>query len=161
MIQEGFAGFGGVGRRFQVKGEPGDIMVVDDYGHHPTEIRATLAAAKGGWPERRLVVAFQPHRYSRTKELFDDFVKCFYDADVLVLTDIYAASEQPIDGVSAETLVAEIKKHGQRDVTYVADREALPEYLAGICKAGDIVVTLGAGNIWQAGEGLLKRLQGQ
>jgi UDP-N-acetylmuramate--alanine ligase len=160
MIQEGFAGFGGVGRRFQVKGEPGGIMVVDDYGHHPTEIRATLAAAKGGWPERRLVVAFQPHRYSRTRELFDDFVKCFYDADVLVLTDIYAAGEQPIEGVSAEALVAEIKKHGQRDVTYVADREALPEYLAGICKAGDIVVTLGAGNIWQAGEGLLKRLQG-
>jgi UDP-N-acetylmuramate--alanine ligase len=158
-IQEGFAGFGGVGRRFQIKGEINDTMVVDDYGHHPAEIRATLAAAKGGWPERRLVVAFQPHRYSRTKELFDDFVKCFYDADVLILTDIYAASEQPIEGVSAESLVAEIKKHGQRDVTYVADRETLPEYLAGICKPGDLVMTLGAGNIWQAGEGLLKRLQ--
>jgi len=161
MIQEGFAGFGGVGRRFQVKGEVNGIMVVDDYGHHPAEIRATLAAAKGGWPERRLVVAFQPHRYTRTKELFDDFVKCFYDADVLVLTDIYAASEQPIDGISAESLVTAIKKHGQRDVTYVADRETLPEYLESICKPGDIAMSLGAGNIWQAGEGLLKRLQGQ
>jgi UDP-N-acetylmuramate--alanine ligase len=160
LIQEGFAGFGGVGRRFQVKGEVDGIMVVDDYGHHPTEIRATLAAAKGGWPERRLVVAFQPHRYSRTKELFDDFVKCFYDADVLILTDIYAASEQPIDGVSAESLVTAIKKHGQRDVSYVADRETLPEYLVGIYKPGDIVLTLGAGNIWQAGEALLKNLRG-
>jgi UDP-N-acetylmuramate--alanine ligase len=107
-----------------------------------------------------LVVAFQPHRYSRTKELFDDFVKCFYDADVLILTDIYAASEQPIEGVSAEALVAAIKKHGQRDVSYVADRETLPEYLAGIFKAGDIVLTLGAGNIWQAGEALLKTMRG-
>jgi UDP-N-acetylmuramate--alanine ligase len=159
MIQEGFIHFGGVGRRFQVKGEIKDIMVVDDYGHHPAEIRATLAAAKSGWSERRLVVAFQPHRYTRTKELFDDFVKCFYDADVLILTDIYAASEKPIEGVSAEALVAAIKKHGQRDVTYIADRETLPEYLAGICKPDDIMLTLGAGNIWQAGEGLLKRLQ--
>jgi UDP-N-acetylmuramate--alanine ligase len=160
LIQEGFAGFGGVGRRFQVKGEVDGIMVVDDYGHHPTEIKATLAAAKGGWPERRLVVAFQPHRFSRTKELFEEFVKCFYDADVLVLTDIYAASEQPIKGVTAETLVAAIKKHGQRDVSYVADRETLPEHLAGIYKPGDIVLTLGAGNIWQAGEALLKILRG-
>lgn len=159
LIQEGFARFGGVGRRFQVKGEINDIMVVDDYGHHPAEIRATLSAAKNGWPERRLVVAFQPHRYTRTKELFDEFVKCFYDADVLVLTDIYAASEKPIEGVSAETLVNAIKTHGQRDVTYVADRETLPEHLAKIVKPGDIVMTLGAGNIWQAGEGLIQRLQ--
>jgi UDP-N-acetylmuramate--alanine ligase len=106
------------------------------------------------------VVAFQPHRFSRTKELFEEFVKCFYDADVLVLTDIYAASEQPIKGVTAETLVAAIKKHGQRDVSYVADRETLPEHLAGIYKPGDIVLTLGAGNIWQAGEALLKILRG-
>ena len=160
LIQEGFAGFGGVGRRFQIKGEVNDVMIVDDYGHHPVEIRATLAAAKGGWPERRLVVAFQPHRYTRTKELFDDFVKCFHDADVLILTDIYAASEQPIEGVSAEALVAAIKKHGQRDVTYVGEREKLPAYLAGMCKPGDIILTLGAGNILQAGESLLKILQG-
>ncbi|HEY3307711.1 MAG TPA: UDP-N-acetylmuramate--L-alanine ligase [Desulfuromonadaceae bacterium] len=160
QIQEGFATFGGVGRRFQVKGEIKGIMVVDDYGHHPVEIKATLSAAKSGWPERRLVVAFQPHRYTRTKELFDDFVKCFYDADVLVLTDIYAASEEPIPGISAEALVNTIKKHGQRDVTYIADRESLPEYLSSIVQPGDIVMSLGAGNIWQAGEGLLKRLQG-
>ena len=160
-IQEGFAQFGGVGRRFQVKGEVDDIMVVDDYGHHPAEIRATLAAAKSGWPERRLVVAFQPHRYTRTKELFDEFVTAFYDADVLVLTDIYAASEQPIEGVSAETLAAAIRKHGQRDVTYVADRQAIADHLATVVKPGDIVLTLGAGNIWQAGEAFLSKLQGK
>ena len=157
-IQEGFAQFGGVGRRFTVKGEKNGIMVVDDYGHHPAEIRATLGAARNGWPERRLVVAFQPHRYSRTKELFNEFVTCFYDADVLVLTDIYAASEQPIPGVSAERLAEETRRHGQRDVTYIADRNDLPDYLAGIIKEGDIVITLGAGNIWQAGEELVKRL---
>jgi UDP-N-acetylmuramate--alanine ligase len=134
------------------------IMVVDDYGHHPTEIKATLAAAKRGWPERRLVVAFQPHRYSRTKELFDEFVTCFYDADVLVLTDIYAASEQPIPGISAEALAKQIKKHGQRDVTYIADRLAVPAHLAQIAQPGDIVLTLGAGNIWQTGEQLLGEL---
>jgi len=157
-IQEGFAQFGGVGRRFTVKGEKNGIMVVDDYGHHPAEIRATLAAARNGWPERRLVVAFQPHRYSRTKELFNDFVTCFYDADVLVLTDIYAASEQPIPGVSAERLADEVRRHGQRDVTYIADRTELPAHLAGIAKEGDIMITLGAGNIWQAGEELVGRL---
>jgi len=158
-IQEGFAQFGGVGRRFTVKGEKNGVMVVDDYGHHPAEIRATLSAAKSGFPERRLVVAFQPHRYTRTKELFGEFVTCFYDADVLVLTDIYAASEQPIPGVSAERLAEEVRKHGQRDVTYVADRNELPEHLAGIAKEGDIIITLGAGNIWQTGEELLELLQ--
>ncbi len=157
-IQEGFAQFGGVGRRFTVKGEKNGIMVVDDYGHHPAEIRATLGAARNGWPERRLVVAFQPHRYSRTKELFNEFVTCFYDADVLVLTDIYAASEQAIPGVTAERLAEETRRHGQRDVTYIADRNDLPDHLAGIVKEGDIVITLGAGNIWQAGEELVKKL---
>ncbi len=159
QIQEGFAGFGGVGRRFQIKGEVNEIMIVDDYGHHPAEIRATLSAGKNGWPERRLVVAFQPHRYTRTKELFDEFVTAFYDADVLILTDIYAASEQPIKGVTAEALANAVRKHGQKDVHYVANREDIPAYLAGVVKPGDIVLTLGAGNIWQAGEELLKQLQ--
>ncbi len=158
-IREGFAQFGGVGRRFQIKGEVGEIMVVDDYGHHPAEIRATLAAAKRGWPERRLVVAFQPHRYSRTKELFDEFVTAFYDADVLVVTDIYAASETPIEGVTSESLTDAIRRHGQKDVTYIADREAIPEHLTGVIQPGDIVMTLGAGNILQAGETLLKLLE--
>jgi UDP-N-acetylmuramate--alanine ligase len=157
-IREGFALFGGVGRRFQIKGEVRDIMVVDDYGHHPTEIRATLAAAKNGWPERRLVVAFQPHRYTRTRELFDEFVTAFYDADILVLTEIYAASETPIEGITADALAGAIRRHGQKDVTFVADREAIAGHLAGIVQPGDMVLTLGAGNIWQAGEALLEQL---
>jgi UDP-N-acetylmuramate--alanine ligase len=158
-IQEGFARFSGVGRRFQVKGEPGGIMVVDDYGHHPAEIKATLAAARQGWPERRIVAAFQPHRYTRTHELFSEFVTAFHDADVLVLTDVYAAGEEPIDGATAERLATELRRHGQKDVTWLADRGKIPEHLAGIVKSGDIVITLGAGNIWQQGEALVKLLE--
>jgi len=160
QIQEGFAQFGGVGRRFTVKGEPQGIMVVDDYGHHPAEIRATLAAARQGWPERRIVAAFQPHRFTRTHELFDEFVTAFYDADVLVLTDVYAAGEQPIKGADAERLSNEIRRHGQKDVTYIGDREQIPAYLAGVVREGDIVITLGAGNIWQQGEELVRQLGG-
>jgi UDP-N-acetylmuramate--alanine ligase len=104
------------------------------------------------------VVAFQPHRYSRTKELFDEFVTAFYYADLLVVTDIYAASEKPIEGVTAEALANAIRRHGQKDVTFIADREAIPDHLAGIAKPGDLILTLGAGNIWQAGEALLERL---
>jgi len=158
VIQEGFRDFGGVGRRFQIKGEIGDIMVVDDYGHHPAEIKATLAAAKGGW-DRRLVVVFQPHRYTRTKELFDDFVTSFYDADLLILTDVYPAGEAPIPGATAEALWQSIKKHGQKEASYIADREAIAGHLLEIVKPGDIVLTLGAGNVWQVGEALLKALR--
>jgi len=157
-IREGFASFGGVGRRFQMKGEARGVMVVDDYGHHPTEIRATLGAAKSGWAERRLVVVFQPHRYSRTKELFEDFVKAFHDADVLILTDIYPAGEAPIEGVTAEALGARIRRHGQRDVTWISDRDRLCEHLERVLQPGDIMLTLGAGNVWQVGEAMLERL---
>jgi len=158
-IQEGFAKFGGVGRRFTVKGEPKGVMVVDDYGHHPAEIRATLAAARQGWPERRIIAAFQPHRYTRTHELFDEFVTAFYDADVLLLTDVYAAGEQPIEGATAERLAAEVRRHGQKDVTWIGDREKVPAHLAGVVREGDIVITLGAGNIWQQGEALVRMLE--
>jgi UDP-N-acetylmuramate--alanine ligase len=159
QIREGFEKFGGVGRRFQIKGEEDGIMVVDDYGHHPAEIRATLAGGKSGWPERRLVAAFQPHRFTRTKELFDEFVKCFYDADVLILTDIYSAGEEPIEGVSAERLANEVVRHGQRDVTYIANRDDIPEHLLKVVREGDIVLTLGAGNLWHTGEVFLDRLR--
>ena len=159
-IREGFASFGGVGRRFQMKGEAGGVMVVDDYGHHPTEVRATLAAAKGGW-DQRLVVVFQPHRYTRTKELFEEFVKAFHDADVLILTDIYPAGEAPIEGVTAEGLASRIRRHGQRDVTWISDREQLCAHLEQVLKPGDILLTLGAGNVWQVGDSMLERLTAQ
>jgi len=159
VIRDGFRDFGGVGRRFQIKGEVGGIMVVDDYGHHPTEIKATLAAAKGGWGDRRLVVVFQPHRYTRTKELFTEFVKSFYDADLLVLTDIYPAGEPPIPGVTAEVLWESVRKHGQKDAVYIAEREAIVGHLLKTAREGDIVLTLGAGNVWQVGEAFLAALR--
>ena len=157
-IREGFAAFGGVGRRFHLKGEVNGIMVVDDYGHHPTEVRATLGAAKSGWGDRRLVVVFQPHRYTRTKELFEDFVTAFHDADVLILTDIYPAGEAPIEGVNSEALATRVRRHGQRDVTWISDRDELCEHLERVLQSGDILLTLGAGNVWQLGEAMLERL---
>ena len=105
-------------------------------------------------------MAFQPHRYTRTKELFDEFVTAFYNADVLIVTDIYAASEQTIEGVTSKALADAIRKHGQKDVTYIADRGEIPGHLIGVIRTGDIVMTLGAGNIWQTAEELLKRLEG-
>lgn len=150
--------FDGVQRRLQIKGEQAGIVVVDDYGHHPTEIRATLDAVRDGWPDRRLVVAFQPHRFTRTKALFDEFQTAFHRADVLVMTDIYAASEQSIEGVSSKHLLAAIKEHGQRNVHYVPTVEELPEKLRGLLREGDLLLTLGAGNIVRAGEQLLEIL---
>jgi len=156
VISRALATFDGVQRRLQIKGERDGVLVVDDYGHHPTEIRATLDAVREGWPERRLVVAFQPHRYTRTKALFDQFQTAFHRADVLVLTDIYAASEQPIEGITSEYLLAAIKSHGQRNVHYVPTVEELPAALSPMLQEGDLLLTLGAGNIVRAGEQLLK-----
>ncbi len=153
--------FGGVQRRLDVKGEAAGVLVVDDYGHHPTEIRATLDAVRDGWPGKRLIVVFQPHRYTRTLALFDEFKIAFHRADVLVMSDIYAASEMPIEGVSSEALVRAVKRHGQREVYYLPDLESLPAELAKMVRPGDLVLTLGAGNIVRTGEALLKLLQEQ
>ena len=158
VIAKALEGFLGVQRRLQVKGEMGGILVVDDYGHHPTEIRATLDAIREGWPERRVVVAFQPHRYSRTAGLFAEFVTAFRRADVLVLTDIYAASEQPIAGVSAEHLLEAIKQHGQRQAHFIPELVQKPEALLALLQPGDLLLTLGAGNIVRAGERMLMLL---
>ncbi|ORJ62468.1 UDP-N-acetylmuramate--L-alanine ligase [Geothermobacter hydrogeniphilus] len=157
-IAEGFNGFGGVQRRFQILPSGGDIMVVDDYGHHPAEIRATLAAARSGWPDRRVIAVFQPHRYSRTRALFEDFTTAFYDADKLFVMDIYAAGEEPLTDVSAEALVAGISGHGHRDVTWCGDQEAVLTHLEDELEAGDLVITLGAGSIWQTARELARRL---
>ncbi len=158
VIARALTTFDGVQRRLQVKGETKNILVVDDYGHHPTEIRATLDAVRDGWPDRRVVVAFQPHRYTRTRALFEEFQTAFHRADVLVMTDIYAASEQPISGVSTPRLLEAIKEHGQRNVHYVASVDELPAALRNLLREGDLVLTLGAGNIVQAGERLLELL---
>ena len=151
--------FSGVQRRLQVKGEWRDITVVDDYGHHPTEIRATLSALRDAWPERRLVVLFQPHRYSRTKALAEEFYTAFHEADILLLTEIYSASESPIPGVTAEALLNGIKKHGHRHAYFEPSFSELLDKAMDILAPGDVVLSLGAGNIWQAGEKLLEMMQ--
>ncbi|MEN8139924.1 MAG: UDP-N-acetylmuramate--L-alanine ligase [Thermodesulfobacteriota bacterium] len=150
--------FEGVQRRLQIKGEERGITVIDDYGHHPTEIRATIAAVKAAWPERRLLVLFQPHRYSRTKALFKEFCTAFHGADLLMMTEIYPASEEPIPGVDSESLLAAIKERGQRQVLLAADVASLAGDILPRLEEGDVVLTLGAGNVFQAGEELLTLL---
>lgn len=157
VVQETLRDFSGIQRRFQIKGEKKGILIVDDYGHHPVEIMATLRAARTGW-ERRIVAVFQPHRYTRTQTLFHDFLTAFNEANVLILTDIYPAGEDPIDGVEAKALFEGIRDYGHKDVTYIADKNKIVDHLLRITTPGDLVITLGAGDIWQVSEELVKRL---
>jgi UDP-N-acetylmuramate--alanine ligase len=149
----------GVQRRFQIKGEVQGVTVIDDYGHHPTEIKAVLKTLEQAFPARRRWVLFQPHRFTRTKALFEDFTTAFYQADVLIVTDIYPASESPLPGVHAEKLAIAIRQHGHGNIRYIANHLDLVDVLLEEVGQGDVVLTLGAGNIWQTGEELLKRLQ--
>ena len=160
-IQRALAGFAGVQRRFQVRGTARGVMVVDDYGHHPAEIRATLAAAKAGF-DCRVVTVFQPHRYTRTRDLRQEFLTAFNQADVLLVMDIYPAGEPPIPGVSARDLADAIRAHGHRDVTYVgSDRAHVLQHLWETTRSGDLVLTLGAGDVGQLGPALLDRLEAE
>jgi UDP-N-acetylmuramate--alanine ligase len=157
-IREALATFNGVERRFQMRGKERGVTVVDDYGHHPTEIRATLDGARlCGFG--RIHVLFQPHRYTRTYYLMDEFAGSFHQADSLFVMDIYAASEKPIEGVTAEALCERIRQFGHRGVEYVGTIDAGVEALLKVAADGDLVLTLGAGNVWQAGEKLLERLR--
>ena len=158
-IQRALAGFAGVQRRFQIRGRVRGVTVVDDYAHHPAEIRATLAAAKAGF-DCRVVTVFQPHRYTRTHHLRQEFLTAFNQTDVLIVMDIYAAGEAPIPGVTAEDLAEGIRAHGHRNVTYLgSDRARIVEHLCEITRNGDLVLTLGAGDVSQLGPELLKRLE--
>jgi len=152
------AGFHGADRRFQLKGEAGGIMVIDDYGHHPVEITATLAAAKKGWG-RRTVVVFQPHRYTRVQALMREFAGAFQDADVVAVTDIYPAGEAPIAGVSSSEVAGAMKAQGHPDVTLVRDLMDIPGWLRERARTGDMVITLGAGSVVRAGEEYLKQIR--
>jgi len=158
LVTQTMAEFSGVRRRFQKIGEVNDILVIDDYGHHPTEIKATLAAARAGFG-RRLVVAFQPHRYTRTRDLFNDFLTTFAEADKLLVTDIYAASEEPIEGVTARKLVDGIRACGHKDVTYLPDNREVLRLLAETVQPGDLVLTLGAGDLNQVAANLVRILE--
>ncbi|MGB8506807.1 MAG: UDP-N-acetylmuramate--L-alanine ligase [Pyrinomonadaceae bacterium] len=159
VVAKGLSMFTGVNRRFQFKGEEGGVLVVDDYGHHPTEVRATLVAAKLGSTGRRMVVLFQPHRYSRTQDQMDEFARSFNNADVLMVTDIYAASEEPIEGVTAEALVAVTQRYGHKDARHVGSTDDATNALLEEVRAGDMVITLGAGNVYRVGERLIELLK--
>jgi UDP-N-acetylmuramate--alanine ligase len=160
-IAEALGDFVGAARRFQLRGEVNDILVIEDYGHHPTEIRVTLAAAKIGSGGRRIVVLFQPHRYTRTHDLMQEFARSFNNADTLFVTDIYAASEDPIEGVSAEVLTNAIKRFGHKDVRYVGALENAAAALREHVQPGDLVLTLGAGTVNRVSEQLLQLLREQ
>ncbi len=156
---DALASFAGVERRFERKGEAGGVMVVDDYGHHPAEVRATLAAARAVHPGR-IVVVFQPHRYTRTRDCFDEFTTCFNDADLLVLTEIYAAGEDKLPGVDGAALADAVRAHGHRDVDFQAELEAVVASLQERARPGDLVITLGAGNVSSLGPRILAALGG-
>jgi len=159
QVISGIGEMKGVGRRFENKGEAHGVMVIDDYGHHPTEIKATLSALTDCFPKKRRVVVFQPHRYSRTQSLFEDFLSAFNQADRLIITDIYGAGEAPIEGVSGRALADAVRSHGHREVVYQEDQGSLAESLAESLSFGDVLLTLGAGNVYVVGEETLRLLE--
>jgi UDP-N-acetylmuramate--alanine ligase len=155
-IQDGLLRFMGVHRRLEVKGKVRGITVIDDYGHHPTEIRATLAAVRQAW-DGRIIVVFQPHRYTRTKALFTEFLTAFSEGETLLVTDIYPAGEEAIPGVNAALLCEGIRNRGQGRVRYISDFDAIVAYLLENARHSDVILTLGAGNVWKIGEAFLKK----
>ena len=157
-IAEAFTTFKNADRRFQFKGESRGITVIDDYGHHPTEILATLSAAKNSSGGRRTVVVFQPHRYTRTQELMDEFALAFNNADVLFVLDIYAASERPIEGITAEVLTDNIKRYGHKNARYIGDIESAAAAVVPFIEEGDIIITLGAGTVTRLSDEILEKL---
>ena len=155
-IQAALQSLSGVQRRLEVKGEVNGVTVVDDYGHHPTEIKMTLQAVREGWPDRRVVVVFQPHRYTRTRALLDEFARAFYQSDVLVVLPIYAASEEPIAGITGQALGEQIIAHGHKQVLISESIAAAAAQLRTLLTPGDLLLTLGAGDVWKVGTEVLR-----
>ena len=153
QIKRALDSFQGVHRRFEIIGEANGVLIVDDYAHNPAKLRATFSAAKASF-DRKIVAVFQPHRYQRVKHLAEEFSRSFYQTDVLIVTDIYGADENPIEGVTAEKLALAIREYGHRDVTYIADKEQIADYLLAIVQPNDIVITVGAGDVWKVNRGL-------
>jgi len=160
-IKSGLERFQGVYRRFQKKADTDNILVVDDYAHHPTEVQASISAARNGWKEKRIVAVFQPHLYSRTQKMYQEFGLSFFDAEVLVVTDVYPSREEPIEGVNGKLIADTAKKYGHRDVHYVEDKNKLPDTLKEICRPGDIIITMGAGDIYRYCEKFVNLLKKQ
>ncbi|XWN36137.1 MAG: UDP-N-acetylmuramate--L-alanine ligase [Balneola sp.] len=159
LIKQGLERYQGVFRRFQKKVEEQGVMVIDDYAHHPTEVAATLNAARKGWPDRRIVAVFQPHLYSRTQDLYKEFGLSFSDAEVLLITDVYPSREKPIEGVTGKLISDTAEQYGHKHVIYVEDKADVTETLKEISKAGDIIITMGAGDIYKYGEEFAKELE--
>jgi UDP-N-acetylmuramate--alanine ligase len=159
-IQQGLHEFAGIGRRFEHVGEAGGVIFMDDYGHHPQEVRVTLRAIREAWPNRRIVVIFQPHRYSRTEQLGELFHTAFYDSDVLFLAPIYAAGEEAIEGVDSRNIAEGVRAHGHKICEEVSDFVDGVRRLRSVIKPGDLVLTLGAGDIWKVGHELFDLLEG-
>lgn len=159
-VKAGIEKFTGVFRRWEVKAELQGLTIVDDYAHHPTEIKVTLTGVKAGW-RRRVICVFQPHLYSRTRDFYDDFGRSFFNADVLVITDVYPAREEPIQGVSGELIANAAREFGHKQVHYVPDKKSIPEFLMKIKQEGDIIITMGAGDIWRFGEQFIGMLKGK
>lgn len=159
VIKQALETLQGVQRRIEIKGELKGVTVIDDYGHHPTEIKTTLQAVKESWPDRRKVVVFQPHRYTRTQALFDDFARAFYQTDLLLVLPIYAASEPAIPGVDSRQLSEAIIAHGHKAAHYMDSFENTVKFLAQNLAAGDLLITMGAGDVWQIGETILQNLE--
>jgi UDP-N-acetylmuramate--alanine ligase len=157
-IKSALKKFTGVYRRFEIKANVNDILVIDDYAHHPTEVSATLSAIRTGW-DRRVVAVFQPHLYTRTRDFYQDFAKSSLDSDVFICTDVYPAREIPIQGISGKLITDAAEKFGHKNVIYVPDKKEIPDRLMEIVKPGDIVVTMGAGDIWKYGEEFIKKLK--
>jgi len=151
----------GVQRRLEVKGEARGITIIDDYGHHPTEIKTTLRAVRESWPDRRIIAVFQPHRYTRTKALFDEFTRSFYQSDRLVVLPIYPAGEEKIEGIDSDGLCEGIRTHGHKEAVFKEDFKEAVLHLKEILEPGDILLTLGAGNVWKVGEEILEELKSE
>lgn len=158
VIKSTLKKFSGVYRRFEIKAEVNGIMVVDDYAHHPTEVSATLSAIRTGW-DRRIIAVFQPHLYTRTRDFYNDFAKSFLDSDVFICTDIYPAREVPIQGITGQLITDAAEKFGHKNVLYVPDKKDITDTLLKIVQPGDVVVTMGAGDIWKYGEEFIKKLR--
>ena len=156
-IAQSLGKFSGIERRFQIKSTKKGVLVVDDYGHHPTEIKTTLKTLREIYKEKRIIVIFQPHRYTRTRLLFNDFFTSFYDADLLVLAPIYAASEKPLKGINSSLICEGVKEHGQKNVVLLEDKQEIVDYLLDNAKANDVVLTLGAGDIWKVGNEFIEK----
>ena len=157
-IAFGLESYKGVRRRFEIKGDENGIMVVDDYAHHPTEVRVTLNSAKNGW-NRRIIAVFQPHLYSRTKVFYQEFARALMEADILVVTDVFPAREEPIGGVNGKMISDFAKKSGHKNTYYIKDLKNLKKTLDNLRQPNDMIITIGAGNIWRYAESYMNHIK--